>query len=697
MKPDHRYRLTNTLLALLIAASGVFCLATAFDLSYGSALRILLFLAGFSLLCDLSLCYRRGGLIFCLVFVGAICLAARQLLPPVEKLLSTISKFYNGGYGWGYLRWSDTDLRTVSLDPALILVGYLVIFPVLWTLHRRKWAGLGLLAGILPLAACCVVTDTIPNGFCLFGLLAGELLLLLPQLTRRRSAEDGQRLTALLLIPVLLFTGALTLYSGLDPHANQAQALQQRLEALFSGAEYEGSTGLNSETGTVSANVDLTAIGPQTQSTRVVMWLEADTTGLVYLRGQAYDTYIGTRWRSTLDTAGEGGWPIDGLTDMGQLTLVLNVKENLKYFPYYILSDADDSWTETLINGHMDNPGRKTVYTFQRAYATGSDVYYTPLRSSEVSAYVSLPETTMNQAQDILLDILDGTETTAATVSAIAAYVRSSAEYDLNTQAMPDYASDFAIWFLEESDTGYCVHFASAATVLLRAAGIPARYVTGYIAYTVAGYSTSVFAYQSHAWVEYLDPEQGWTVLEATPGAEQIPPIAETVETTQPEETTLPEETENSTDPVPAVTRPSNTTPATTLPAGTIDPSMTDDTVSVRDLSWLRPVFWCLIVCVLLWGQYTLRLTLRRKRLHQGEANRQALRRWRYVCRLARLTRQTAPQELRFLAEKAAFSQHTLTADELRQFSNWIRCTQQRILDKPLPLRLLLQLVLAIS
>lgn len=39
---------------------------------------------------------------------------------------------------------------------------------------------------------------------------------------------------------------------------------------------------------------------------------------------------------------------------------------------------------------------------------------------------------------------------------------------------------DFVSYFLQEQKEGYCAHFASAATLLLRSYGIPARYVEGY-------------------------------------------------------------------------------------------------------------------------------------------------------------------------------------------------------------------------
>ena len=36
-------------------------------------------------------------------------------------------------------------------------------------------------------------------------------------------------------------------------------------------------------------------------------------------------------------------------------------------------------------------------------------------------------------------------------------------------------------YFLTENKKGYCMHFASAGVLLLRAAGVPARYVEGYV------------------------------------------------------------------------------------------------------------------------------------------------------------------------------------------------------------------------
>ena len=79
--------------------------------------------------------------------------------------------------------------------------------------------------------------------------------------------------------------------------------------------------------------------------------------------------------------------------------------------------------------------------------------------------------------------------------------------------------------FLSNSRQGFCVHFASAGTMILRQMGVPCRYVSGYCAKEDSfksgendGDICEVKDSQSHAWVEiYLD-DFGWIPVEMTPG-----------------------------------------------------------------------------------------------------------------------------------------------------------------------------------
>lgn len=72
--------------------------------------------------------------------------------------------------------------------------------------------------------------------------------------------------------------------------------------------------------------------------------------------------------------------------------------------------------------------------------------------------------------------------------------------------------------FLFDRKQGYCEHFSSAFVVLMRAAGIPARVVTGY----AGGYRNPLGGYwlvlrsDAHAWAEIWLPERGWVRVDPT-------------------------------------------------------------------------------------------------------------------------------------------------------------------------------------
>lgn len=72
--------------------------------------------------------------------------------------------------------------------------------------------------------------------------------------------------------------------------------------------------------------------------------------------------------------------------------------------------------------------------------------------------------------------------------------------------------------FLFETRKGFCEHYASAFTTLMRAAGIPARVVTGYQGgnrNAIGDYYT-VRQSDAHAWSEAWLPERGWVRVDPT-------------------------------------------------------------------------------------------------------------------------------------------------------------------------------------
>ena len=72
--------------------------------------------------------------------------------------------------------------------------------------------------------------------------------------------------------------------------------------------------------------------------------------------------------------------------------------------------------------------------------------------------------------------------------------------------------------FLFNTRSGFCEHFASAFVVLMRAAGVPSRVVTGYLGgeYNALGNYLLVRQSDAHAWSEVWLENQGWVRVDPT-------------------------------------------------------------------------------------------------------------------------------------------------------------------------------------
>lgn len=100
------------------------------------------------------------------------------------------------------------------------------------------------------------------------------------------------------------------------------------------------------------------------------------------------------------------------------------------------------------------------------------------------------------------------------------------AVYDTEPGAVPS-GQDFAEYFLFENHRGFCVHFATAAVLLYRMCGYPARYAEGFAipasAFTAdqdGQYAAQIDGSMGHAWCQVYDENSGeWLDMEHTPAA----------------------------------------------------------------------------------------------------------------------------------------------------------------------------------
>jgi protein-glutamine gamma-glutamyltransferase len=94
-------------------------------------------------------------------------------------------------------------------------------------------------------------------------------------------------------------------------------------------------------------------------------------------------------------------------------------------------------------------------------------------------------------------------------------WVRRDFEYTLSAPPVGFNASDD---FMFDTRQGFCQHFSSAYVVFMRAAGVPARVVTGYAGgyYNAVGDYWLVYRKDAHAWAEIWIDGRGWVRVDPT-------------------------------------------------------------------------------------------------------------------------------------------------------------------------------------
>ncbi len=133
--------------------------------------------------------------------------------------------------------------------------------------------------------------------------------------------------------------------------------------------------------------------------------------------------------------------------------------------------------------------------------------------------YLGLPERVPERVFALARNLTAAAPTPFDQAVAIETYLRTNFEYTLEAPAVP-VDSEVADYFLFELKRGYCDYYATAMVVLARAAGLPARLVTGYASGAYDARSAEYVVRQSdaHSWVEIYFPGIGWVEFEPTAG-----------------------------------------------------------------------------------------------------------------------------------------------------------------------------------
>jgi protein-glutamine gamma-glutamyltransferase len=106
---------------------------------------------------------------------------------------------------------------------------------------------------------------------------------------------------------------------------------------------------------------------------------------------------------------------------------------------------------------------------------------------------------------------------------AVESYLRNNYGYTLDLSGTPPV--DPLAYFLFDKRAGHCEYFAAAMTVMMRAVGVPARYVNGFLPgeYNDVGGDYIIRASDAHSWVEVFFPGYGWITFDPTPPSDDHP------------------------------------------------------------------------------------------------------------------------------------------------------------------------------
>lgn len=169
-------------------------------------------------------------------------------------------------------------------------------------------------------------------------------------------------------------------------------------------------------------------------------------------------------------------------------------------------------------------------------------------RESVYQNYLQVPD----NVKDIVNGLMGNVTVTTAEqkeyyIKYVKDYLAANYTYTLEPGKVPE-GKDFVEYFLMEGRQGYCTYFATAAVMMYRCAGIPARYVEGYVVtedlivqgrayaekvqrYANGGsvlyldkknYTLEVHDNAAHAWVEVYMDGYGWVPIEVTPSNGRI-------------------------------------------------------------------------------------------------------------------------------------------------------------------------------
>jgi hypothetical protein len=305
--------------------------------------------------------------------------------------------------------------------------------------------------------------------------------------------------------------------------------------------------------------------GPLILNSEIMFRVDSDKA--YYLRGIVKDYYTGEKWNNTSSNYQLADKPdgkllnrklqekllgdslVAGFNEPKQITVYNEeIKSTSLFTPYntvmvtagkkyigttkdnsYMLLDKNTDYSYYNVSFYKSTTG---LDNFEEFYNRNQKLDYSPYFDNPTGSieventksfywrYLQLPYNITDRTKELQKSIVSGNISIEGKIYRIMDFLRKNYSYELNVPKVPDN-TEFTDYFLFEQKNGYCTSFATAAVILCRLEGIPARYVEGFSMDNTKDTDGLhvVRASNAHAWCEVLVSAENnlWAVLESTP------------------------------------------------------------------------------------------------------------------------------------------------------------------------------------
>ena len=304
----------------------------------------------------------------------------------------------------------------------------------------------------------------------------------------------------------------------------------------------------------------LADLGPRKKSNEPALEVTMETPQKLYLRGHVYETYTGSAWEEIPaeelaesedlfywlhehgfygQTQVASAMAAAGEIQTDRITVKnLSACSEVSYLPYALTTPAAKD------ENRIGDVGSDRKRTDMTAYAGSVAEWYAAQLTlagdsgEEAGAYLAAEQSYQEyvrgkdlqmtqESWNVLyrqLGEASGTHSLYEIQTKIRDWLEQNLHYDETVHTLTG-SGDFLRTVLETGDGGaWSVAYATAATLMLRYYGVPARYVEGYYltpeqaAQSAAGETVVLTEENAHAWAEYYLNGVGFIPFEVTPG-----------------------------------------------------------------------------------------------------------------------------------------------------------------------------------